>query len=74
MARHNASDYGTATGTSSRMHRPAILANHILHWISSLIVMSIAAYFISAYANNTHLVYWIVIVRIQHIFIFRGRL
>jgi hypothetical protein len=72
MARHNANDYGTAAGTSNKMHRPAILANHILHWISSLIVMSIAAYFISAYANNTHLVYWITIVRVQHSFIFRG--
>jgi hypothetical protein len=57
MARHGTSDYGTAAGTSNKMHRPAILANHILYWISSLIVMSIAAYFISAFLRNTHLVY-----------------
>jgi CDP-diglyceride synthetase len=61
MARHGASDYGTAAGTSNKMHRPAILANHILHWISSLIVMSIAAYFISAFSHNTHIIYWVTV-------------
>ncbi len=62
MAGHGASDYGTAAGTSNKMHRPAILANHILHWISSIIVMSIAAYFISAFSHNTHIIYWVTVV------------
>jgi hypothetical protein len=62
MVRPGATDYGTATGTTNKLHRPAIMANHVLHWISSLIVMSIAAYFISAFANNTHMVYWLTIV------------
>jgi len=47
------------------MHRPAIMANHSLHWISSLIVMSIAAYFIARYSHNTHLVYWVTIASID---------
>ena len=55
--------YGTPAARSNKMHRPAIMANHVLHWISSLIVMSIAAYFIHHFRNNTHLVYWLVIVR-----------
>lgn len=61
MARgHAATDYGTpAAGRSNRMHRPALLANHALHWISSVIVMSIAAYFIHHYRHNTHLRYWV---------------
>jgi hypothetical protein len=74
MDRHGETDYGTATGTSNKMHRPAILANHILHWISSIIVMSIAAYFISAYPNNTHLVYWLSVVSVQHSSALKGSL
>ena len=62
MARHNTNDYGTSAGTSNKLHRPIILANHVLHWISALIVMSIAAYFISAFPHNTHLRYWVSIV------------
>jgi len=57
MARNGVNDYGTSATRSSKVHRPAILANHILHWISALIVMSIAAYFISAFPHNTHIVY-----------------
>jgi len=60
MARtHGANDYGTAADRSARWHRPAILVNHVLHWISALIVLGISAYFINNYSHNTHLVYWI---------------
>lgn len=63
MARgHTTNDYGTAVKQSARWLRPAILANHALHWISSVIVLSIAAYFIDKFSHNTHLVYWVTIV------------
>lgn len=55
-------DYGTPAGRSHPAHRPAILANHWLHWISSLIVLGISANFIHDYKNDTHLVYWLTIV------------
>lgn len=62
MARgRTGTDYGTAVNRSNKMHRPLILANHVLHWISSLIVMSIAAYFISKFSDNTHLRYWVAV-------------
>ena len=60
-----ANDYDPDAGRPNRTHRSAILINHWLHWISSIIVMSIAAYFISHYAHNTHLVYWVIIVSIK---------
>lgn len=56
------SDYGAPSTRSSKILRPLILANHALHWISSIIVMSIAAYFIAHYRHNTHLRYWISVV------------
>jgi len=60
MARGNVvNDYGTTAGRSNRVHRPAIFANHALHFASSIIVLGIAAYFIHKYSHNTHLVYWI---------------
>jgi len=58
-------DYGTSAGRSNRAHRPAILANHWLHWISSLIVLGISGYFIHNYNHSTHLVYWVVIAAID---------
>jgi hypothetical protein len=65
MARHATNDYGTPAARSNKMHRPLILANHALHWISSVIVMSLAAYFISDYGHNAHLVYWVTIAAID---------
>jgi hypothetical protein len=65
--RHDTSDYGTATNRSNRLHRPAILANHALHWASSVIVMSIAAYFIDKFSHNTHLIYWICVVGVKNV-------
>jgi hypothetical protein len=65
------SDYGAPAARSNKMHRPLITANHVLHWISSLIVLGISAYFIRNFRHNTHLVYWIVIVRLvlpHHLF------
>lgn len=59
MAPPHGTDYGTAVNRSNKMHRPALLANDVLHFISSLIVMSIAAYFIAAYGHNTHIRYWV---------------
>ena len=59
MTRHSTNDYGAPAPRSNKMHRPALLANHALHFISSLIVLGIAAYFISAYTHNTHLRYWV---------------
>jgi len=66
MARgHDANDYGRPAYRSNRMHRPAILANHAIHWASSLIVMSIAAYFIAKFSRDAHLVYWICVAAID---------
>jgi len=62
---HTTNDYGSTAVRSNRMHRPAILANHALHWVSSVIVMSIAAYFIDKFSHNTHLVYWISVAAID---------
>jgi len=65
MARGHTMNFGAPVNRSNRMHRPAIMANHWLHWISSIIVMSIAAYFIARYSHNTHLVYWVTIASID---------
>ena len=62
---HVANDYGSPVNRSNRMHRPAILVNYAFHWISSIMVLSIAAYFIANYSHNTHLVYWISVVSID---------
>jgi len=62
---HAAEDYGTPAARSNRLHRPAILANHALHWISSVIVLSISAYFIHKFTHNTHLRYWVSIAAID---------
>jgi hypothetical protein len=62
---HTVNDYGAPSTRSSKIHRPLILANHALHWISSIIVMSIAAYFIAHYRHNTHLRYWISVAAID---------
>ncbi|KAF2128147.1 hypothetical protein P153DRAFT_48960 [Dothidotthia symphoricarpi CBS 119687] len=59
--------HGAPAARSNSLHRPALTATHVLHWISSLIVMSIAAYFIRNYRNNTHLVYWVSIAAIDAI-------
>jgi hypothetical protein len=68
MARgHATNDYGNVAERSNRMHRPAIIANHALHWASSVIVMSIAAYFIDKFSHNTHLVYWISLVSVKSV-------
>ncbi|CAO2658043.1 Nn.00g073030.m01.CDS01 [Neocucurbitaria sp. VM-36] len=66
---NNTTDYGAPVSRSNRMHRPLLLAIHLLHWISSIIVMSIAAYFISKYKSrrNTHLIYWVSIAAIDAI-------
>ena len=58
MARHATNDYGAATVRTNKLHRPALLANHALHFSSAVIVLGIAAYFISAFTHNTHLRYW----------------
>ncbi|KIW67519.1 hypothetical protein, variant [Phialophora macrospora] len=58
-------DYGSPAGRSNRAHRPAILANHWLHWISSIVVLGISAYFIANYNHNTHLIYWVTIAAID---------
>ncbi|KAF2202510.1 hypothetical protein GQ43DRAFT_368984 [Delitschia confertaspora ATCC 74209] len=54
-----------SAGPDSRILRPAILANHFLHWASSLIVMSIAAYFIAHWRRDQHLIYWVTIAAID---------
>jgi hypothetical protein len=64
---HVLNDYGNPAIRSNRLHRPAILANHALHWASSIIVMSIAAYFIANFPHNTHLRYWISVVSVAAI-------
>lgn len=58
-----ATDYGAPAVRSNRLHRPLLAANHALHLISSLIVLGISAYFIHEYSHNTHLVYWVALVR-----------
>ncbi|KAH7394582.1 hypothetical protein BKA66DRAFT_509823 [Pyrenochaeta sp. MPI-SDFR-AT-0127] len=69
MARvHNtATDYSNPTTCSNKLHRPLLLANHVLHLFSSIIAMSIAAYFIHNFRRNTHLVYWISVAAIDTI-------
>jgi hypothetical protein len=67
MARHTTTnDYGTTANTPNKMLRSLILANHVLHWISALIVMSIAAYFIADFWSNVHLRYWVAVVSVHH--------
>ena len=62
---HNtATDYGTTTPRKNGIMGPLIAANNALHFASSVIVMSIAAYFIAKFPHNTHLVYWVSIVRL----------
>jgi len=64
MARTTANtDYGAPAARSDKM-RPLLTANHALHLISSIIVMSIAAYFIAHFNHNTHLRYWVAVVRL----------
>jgi hypothetical protein len=62
------SDYGAPAAQPNKLLRPLLTANNVLHFISSVIVMSIAAYFIANYNRNTHLVYWVSIVRCLSIF------
>lgn len=56
-------DYGSPAVRSNRLHRPLLAANHALHLASSLIVLGISAYFINDFTHNTHLRYWVAIVR-----------
>ena len=56
-------DYGAAAVRSNKLHRPLIAANHALHLLSSLIVLGISGYFINKFTHNTHLVYWVALVR-----------
>lgn len=66
MARtHHTNDYGSSAPTRSNRLRPAILANHVLHWISSIIVMSIAAYFIANWPHNVHIRFWVSVAAID---------
>lgn len=68
MARHATNDYGApaaAPAGSNRFHRPALLATHALHLISSLIVLGISAYFIANFRHNTHLRYWVSIAAVD---------
>lgn len=58
-----ANDYGDPAVRSNRLLRPLLSATHALHLISSLIVLGISAYFINNYTHNTHLVYWVALVR-----------
>ncbi|KAF1851388.1 uncharacterized protein K460DRAFT_33951 [Cucurbitaria berberidis CBS 394.84] len=58
-------DYGAPAARSNTLHRPLLLANHILHWISSLIVLGISAYLIHDFRKNTHLVYWVAIAALD---------
>lgn len=57
-------DYGAPAVRSNKLHRPLLAANHALHLISSVIVLGISAYFINKYTHNTHLVYWVALVRL----------
>lgn len=57
------SDYGAPVARSNRLHRPLLAANNALHLISSVIVLGISAYFINDYTSNTHLRYWVAVVR-----------
>jgi hypothetical protein len=62
-----ANDYGARADRSNRMHRPAILTNYVVHWVSSLIVLGISAYFIGKFLRNTHLVYWLCLVSLSNL-------
>lgn len=56
-------DYGTPVARSDNIYRPILIANHALHFSSSIIVLGISAYFINNYTHNTHLRYWVALVR-----------
>lgn len=56
-------DYGTPVLRSNRLHRPLLAANNALHLISSVIVLGISGYFINDFTQNTHLRYWVAVVR-----------
>jgi len=66
MARgQTTNDYGSPAVGSNRLHRPAILANLALHWLSTIIILGIAAYFIAKFSHSTHLVYWVSVAAID---------
>lgn len=57
-------DYGAPSPrrSTTTLTRPLLTATHLLHFASSIIVMSIAAYFIANFPpNNTHLRYWVAV-------------
>ncbi|KAI8933800.1 hypothetical protein NX059_009507 [Plenodomus lindquistii] len=60
-------DYGAPVteDRSNKLYRPLIMANHVLHWISSIIVLGISAYFIDKFSHNTHLIYWVTVAAID---------
>jgi hypothetical protein len=57
------SDYGAPAIRTHKLHRPLLALTHALHLICALIVLGISAYFINNYTHNTHLVYWVSLVR-----------
>ena len=58
------SDYGAPTVSANKTSRLLLTATHALHLISSLIVLGIAAYFIANFGHNTHILFWICVVRL----------
>ncbi|KAL1603974.1 hypothetical protein SLS60_005566 [Paraconiothyrium brasiliense] len=69
MARHATNDYGTpGPARTTRTLRPLLLANHALHFASSVIVLGISGYFIHKFTSNTHLRYWIGVAAVDTFF------
>ncbi|KAH6643007.1 hypothetical protein C7974DRAFT_303538 [Boeremia exigua] len=64
VAEHG-NDYGAPTPRANKLLRPLLAANHVLHIISSIIVLGISAYFINEYTHNTHLRYWVALAAID---------
>ncbi|KAJ4345781.1 uncharacterized protein N0V89_011916 [Didymosphaeria variabile] len=69
MARFTTNDYGTpGPARADRTLRPLLLANHALHFASSVIVLGISGYFIAKFDANTHLRYWIGVAAVDTFF------
>jgi hypothetical protein len=54
--------YRAGDGIMNRRLRTALFVSRLLQWVSAVIVMGIASYFIAKYTTDEHIIYEEVIV------------